>query len=158
MDNPNLSPFEFYEHTDEFIKEDAILACMDKKGKVNLITIGWKTIGVLWSRPVITVAIHPNRFSYSVLEKGEQAFTVNLGGSRLKEVLDFCGKHSGRDTDKVQATGVELIPSEDIKVPIIKGAHLAYECKIIHKADSGNITGHRLYFGEILDCFEQKDE
>ncbi len=48
MDNPNLSPFEFYEHTDEFIKEDAILACMDKKGKVNLITIGWKTIGVLW--------------------------------------------------------------------------------------------------------------
>ena len=78
------------------LKKNAILACMDKKGKVNLITIGWKTIGVLWSRPVITVAIHPNRFSYSVLEKGEQAFTVNLGGSRLKEVTGFLRKTFGK--------------------------------------------------------------
>jgi flavin reductase (DIM6/NTAB) family NADH-FMN oxidoreductase RutF len=155
MTNFTCESIDFREHIDEFLKDDAILACMEKNRRVNLITIGWKTIGVLWSRPIITVAIHPDRYSYSVLEEGVPEFTVNIGGPNMRSVLNTCGMYSGREVDKVQKTGVEFIPGSSTSVPIIKGAHLAYECKIIHTADSGSITPHKLYFGEIQDCFEQ---
>ena len=158
MSDFSLEPLDFHNHLDEFLKEDGVLACMEKDGRINLITIGWKTIGVLWARPVITVAIHPDRYSYSVLEEGIPEFTVNIGGPRMRPIVNYCGMHSGRDVDKVKETGVELIPGSTTSVPLIKGAHLAYECKIIHTADSGNITPHKLYFGEIQDCFEQNPE
>ncbi|HME52667.1 MAG TPA: flavin reductase family protein [Candidatus Lokiarchaeia archaeon] len=151
----SLESLDFHEHLDEFMKEDAILASMEKNGRVNLITIGWKTIGLLWARPVITVAIHPDRYTYSVLEEGVPEFTVNIGGPGMRSVLNICGMYSGRDVDKVEKTGVELLLGQTTSVPIIKGAHLAYECKIIHTTDSGGITPHKLYFGEIQDCFEQ---
>nr|MDO8111320.1 flavin reductase family protein [Candidatus Sigynarchaeota archaeon] len=147
--------FDFQDHLDEFLKENAILACMERNGRVNLITIGWKTIGVLWSRPIITVAIHPDRYSYKVLEEGVPEFTVNIGGPGIAAILNYCGSHSGRTVDKVKSAHVELRPGQNVSVPIIKGAHLAYECKIIHTAPSGNITRHKLFFGEIQDCFEQ---
>jgi flavin reductase (DIM6/NTAB) family NADH-FMN oxidoreductase RutF len=151
-----LETFNFNEHTDEFLKEDGIVVCMEKNGRVNLITIGWKSIGILWSRPIITIAIHPHRYSYSVLENGFPEFTVNFGGPEMPPILDYCGKYSGRNVDKVKETGVQLIPGQNVKVPIIKGAHLAYECKIIHRTDSGKITPHRLYFGEIQECYLQE--
>lgn len=155
MTDFSCESLDFNDHLEEFMKEDAILACMEKNGRVNLITIGWKTIGVLWSRPVITVAIHPDRYSYTVLEEGFPEFTVNIGGPEMDSILNYCGSHSGRDVNKIKEAGVELIPGNSTSVPIIKGAHLAYECKIIHTADSGNITLHKLYFGEIQDCFIQ---
>ena len=155
MTNFSCKSFDFQDHLNEFLKENAVLACMERNGRVNLITIGWKTIGVLWSRPIITIAIHPDRYSYKVLEEGVPEFTVNIGGPDMTAVLNYCGNHSGRTVDKAKFLRVELIPGQNVSVPIIKGAHLAYECKIIHAADSGNITRHKLYFGELQDCFEQ---
>jgi flavin reductase (DIM6/NTAB) family NADH-FMN oxidoreductase RutF len=156
MPGYSCESFDFYDHLDEFVKETGVLACMALDGRVNLITIGWKLIGLLWSRPIITVAIHPDRYSYEVLENGVPAFTVNVGGKVIRDIAGYCGEVSGRDVDKVAETGVKLIPGESTGVPFIKGAHLAYECKIIHTADSGGITAHKLYFGEIQDCFVQE--
>lgn len=144
-----LKELNINDSANEFVSNDAVVLCMGKDGKVNPIAIGWKTLGILWSRSVIVIAVHPSRYSFQLLEKGEQAFTVNIGGS-VNKYIDYCGTHSGKKTDKIKEGGIELIPGTKTKIPVIKGAHLSYECKIIHKTDSGKITLHNLYFGEIL--------
>jgi flavin reductase (DIM6/NTAB) family NADH-FMN oxidoreductase RutF len=146
--------FIWNEEAERLIKEDAIVVCQDAKGKRNLITVGWKTIGTLWSKPIITIAIHPNRFSHTVIEQGVKEFTINCGGTVEPHIL-LCGTKSGRNSDKIKETGLELEPCKEIKVPIIKGAAIAFGCKIIHKASSGSITPHTLYFGEILEAYRQ---
>ena len=134
--------------------DDCLVVSQDANGKNNIITIGWKTIGVLWSKPVITIAVRPDRFSHSVIENGVKEFTINFGGT-IEDHLSFCGTKSGRDVDKWAKTGLEPVKCKKIKVPIVKGAALSYACKIIHKADSGQITPHTLYFGEIIESYRQ---
>jgi flavin reductase (DIM6/NTAB) family NADH-FMN oxidoreductase RutF len=155
MADYSLEEIDFQKHLDEFVKKDAILVCMSKDKKVNLIAIGWKLIGIMWSKPVITVAIRPDRYSHEVIENGEKAFTVNFGGIITEKIINFCGTKSGRSVDKVKETGLQFMESQDIKVPYIKGAHLAYECKIIHSCTSGKMSKHTLYYGEITGCYEQ---
>jgi flavin reductase (DIM6/NTAB) family NADH-FMN oxidoreductase RutF len=150
-----LKEINYTDFTKEFLREDCILVSKGKDGKINLITLAWKTIGQLWSRPVITVAIRPDRFTHQVIDQGEKAFTINIGGPIIQSIISTCGTTSGRDIDKVKKTGVELIPGKEGVVPFIKGAHLVYECKILHKTDSGNITAHSLFIGEIIGSFEQ---
>ncbi|MHA2013801.1 MAG: flavin reductase, partial [Candidatus Helarchaeota archaeon] len=60
---------------------------------------------------------------------------------------------SGRDSDKIKQSGVNLTPSKNISVPYIEEAMISYECKVIHTAESGNICSHRLFFGKILAAY-----
>ncbi len=131
------------------------MVCQDAKGKNNLITVGWKSIGILWGRHVITIAIHPDRYSHQVIEEGLKEFSLNVGGA-VDDMLETCGSCSGRDVDKVAKTGAELLPVKGMKIPIIKGTAAAWACRIIHSAGSGSITKHTLYFGEIIESFKAK--
>lgn len=137
------------------VNDDCVVVCQDAKGKNNLITIGWKSIGILWGKHVITIAIHPDRYSHQVIEEGVKEFSLNVGGA-VDRMLEPCGTWSGREVDKVAKTGAELVPVKGMKVPIIKGAAAAWSCRIIHAAGSGSITRHTLYFGEIVEVFKAK--
>ncbi len=149
-----VNPFEFAEH---FCKNDCVVVCGSEKLKWNPITIGWKTLGILWSKNVVTIAVHPSRFSYKMLNEGNGWFSVNFFDSKHSEILDICGSKTGKNTDKFQAcnTQPEFLGTD--KIPSFKEAELIYICKIIHTAESGNITKHRLYIGEIQKVFASED-
>ncbi len=134
-----------------FFNHDALVACQDLTGKVNLITIGWKSLGFLWNMPIATIAVRPDRYSHQLLERGVQAFTINLGGDVVENNLDYCGTYSGQSVDKVKARNITLKPCKHIPVPFIDGAKYVYGCEIVHKTDSGNITKHTLYYGKIIE-------
>ena len=140
-----------------FMDKNAVVVCQDQEGNNNLITIAWKSIGQLWSKPIITIAIKTSRYSHEVIENGLKEFTINFGG-KVKEIDMFCGTNSGRNTDKAKETNTNLIPCKGLRVPMIEGAKYSYGCKIIHQTGSGNITDHTLYYGEIKTAFRQQKE
>jgi flavin reductase (DIM6/NTAB) family NADH-FMN oxidoreductase RutF len=142
-----------------------LLVSQGKGGAPNAMTIGWGTLGVIWSKPVFTVLVRPSRYTYGLIqETGE--FTVNVVPPHLKEVANYCGTVSGRDKDKFAEKKLTALPSEKILAPIIKECTIHFECRVIHKNDlipseldkaiapqfykAGDY--HRLYFGEILTC------
>lgn len=132
-------------------------------GRDNVMTIGWGTIGVVWGQPVFSVLVRPSRFTYGLLDSSGE-FTVSIPLVDLSEALAVCGSKSGRDLDKFAAAGLQKLPGLKVAAPVIAGAGLHYECKVVFRQpmDPGPLAAnldaayygkgdyHTLYFGQIL--------
>lgn len=134
----------------------------------NPMTIGWGTIGIIWSRPLFVVLVRPSRFTFGLMEEcGE--FSVNVPDESLADQVEICGSKSGRDVDKIRECGFTLGKSGSISVPFLKECPIHYECRIVHKNDVSNANladeivrthygagdFHRVYYGEILGVFRE---
>ena len=145
--------------------------------RVNTMTIGWGHIGVEWGRPIFIVYVRESRYTKQLLEEcGE--FTVNIPYHDVdSKILSYCGKMSGRDTDKISDMGLTLVESDVISVPGIQQLPLTLECKVIYKQkqdlsclpqeilerfypvidESGFQDYHIAYYGEIVNAYLIKE-
>lgn len=134
----------------------------------NTMTASWGTMGELWHRKVAMCFVRPQRYTYQFMEKSD-FFTLSFFDPEYQEALDFCGQNSGRDTDKMKATG--LIPFEtDSGSVSFEQARLIIECRKIYIDDfkPENFLDralhdgypkkdyHRLYIGKIEHCWVQQ--
>jgi flavin reductase (DIM6/NTAB) family NADH-FMN oxidoreductase RutF len=134
---------------------------------INTMTIGWATIGWIWQRPVLMVAVRDSRHTFTLLEKTDN-FTITVPmGSGSAKALTLCGTKSGRDMDKFAESGLQPKPARTTESPVIDVPGVHYECRIVYKSamDSAFLDPaldklypqkdfHTLYFGEILSCYE----
>ena len=101
-------------------------------GRDNTMTIGWGSLGIVWRKPVFTVLVRPSRFTFGLIEASGE-FTVSIPLNDMSDALAICGTKSGRDLDKFAAAGLQKLPGTKIATPVIAGAGLHYECKVIFK-------------------------
>ena len=135
--------------------------------EINTMTIGWATLGYVWRKPIMMVAVRFTRHTFTIIEKA-QDFTVSIPSTDMKKEIMFCGTKSGRDYDKFKECGLKLTGSQTVTTPIIDVPGLHYECRIVYKSAMNpefldkaydekvypQKDYHTLYFGEILDCYE----
>ena len=139
-----------------------------KSGNVfNTMTIGWATFGVVWSKPIMMVAVRLSRHTFGIIEAAKD-FTVTVPAGDMHKETAYCGSKSGRDVDKFKMCNLETADSRQVASPIIKTIGRHYECNIIYKSaldptrldkdyDSSLYPKkdyHTLYFGEIRACYE----
>jgi flavin reductase (DIM6/NTAB) family NADH-FMN oxidoreductase RutF len=151
------------------IREGAFLTV--KAGQaLNTMTIGWATIGYVWSRPIMMVAVRLSRHTFSLIEEAND-FTVSIPSLDMEDELAFCGTWSGRDYDKFKECNLPVAPGQRVNTPIINVPGLHYENKIVYKSamDPAFLSPeldraiypardyHTLYFGEIVDCYRIED-
>lgn len=134
---------------------------------LNTMTIGWTTLGFIWQKPIMMVAVRNSRHTFGIIEKAAD-FTVTVPTGGMAEALAYCGTKSGRDVDKFKECKLEIADGSKTASPIIKTPGIHYECKIVFKSamdpaflDAGydrflypQKDYHTLYFGEILACYE----
>lgn len=100
----------------------------------NTCTVGWGEMGTLWNhRPVITVFIHPSRYTSEFLKKYDD-FTVSFYDEKYRKALGYLGSHSGRNEDKVSASGLTPVSCADAVT--FKEAQLTFLC-------------HKIYFHQM---------
>jgi flavin reductase (DIM6/NTAB) family NADH-FMN oxidoreductase RutF len=162
---------DYFAQTIQRMREDGLLlVTTGTDGKPNVMTIGWGTIGCIWSRPVFIVLVRPSRYTHSRLEQVND-FTVNVPPRELAEAVSHCGSVSGRDHDKFAEAQLTPIPSREVRSPIIKECVVHYECRTLHRNDlapdalaqavheqfyaGGDF--HRVYFGEIVAAYADED-
>jgi flavin reductase (DIM6/NTAB) family NADH-FMN oxidoreductase RutF len=163
---------DYFAQTMRRMREDGLLlVTAGADGKPNVMTIGWATIGSIWSRPVFLVLVRPSRYSYTRLEESAADFTVNVPPRELAEAVAHCGTVSGRDRDKFPEQRLTPVPSKQVRPPIIQECVLHYECRTIHRNDLAPDTlaqpvqddfyaegdYHRIYFGEIVAVYADED-
>jgi flavin reductase (DIM6/NTAB) family NADH-FMN oxidoreductase RutF len=153
------------------MREDGLLmVTTGADGKPNVMTIGWGTVGILWSKPVFVVLVRPSRYTYSRLEEVNE-FTVNVPPEELAKAALHCGTFSGRDNDKFKDMGLTAISGKMVKVPIIEECIMHYECRVVHENDvipealqktiindaypQGDF--HRIYAGQILATYADEN-
>lgn len=103
--------------------------------RVNTMTIGWGKIGIEWGRPVFVAYVRESRCTKRFLdETGE--FTVNVPlTDDNREILGYCGRKSGRDTDKIRDMRLTTVDSDVVNVPGIAQFPLTLECRVIYRQE-----------------------
>ena len=93
-------------------------------------TANWGGAGFLWNRPVAFIFIRPERYTFDFIEQNDY-LTLSFLGEEHKEVHKICGSKSGRDMDKVKATGLSPLFTENGSI-IFEQARLTFECKKLY--------------------------
>lgn len=150
-----------------YLDPHGMLLVSGKGEDVSVMTLSWGQFGVLWDRPVITIAVKPLRHTHSFLLRHSD-FTLNALPESASEILGCCGHHSGKNVDKLKLCKVELEDSSTVLSPRVRGASMVFECKIIYSSrfqkegfrDPTLLEGeyrdelfHTQFVGEITDFY-----
>ncbi len=110
----------------------------------NVLTVAWTGI-VNTDPPMTYISVRPERFSFSILrDTGE--FVINLPTEELARAVDFCGVRSGRNTDKIAACGLSLLPGETVRTPLVAESPVHLECTITQELPLGS---HHMFLARI---------
>lgn len=126
---------QVFEYANEIMQalSTGVLLTTKTDDKVNSMTISWGTLGIEWSRPIVTVFVRENRFTRQQLDTNPE-FTINIPyGEFDKKILGFCGSKSGHNVDKIKELNLTLEDSNVVRVPAIKELALTLECKVVYK-------------------------
>lgn len=152
-------------------------------GRFNGCTVGWGSLGNIWSRagsvcPILTVYVYPSRYTCEFL-KANQTFTVSFLPKEYRKALGYMGSHSGRNEDKVKAAG--LTPAAMGDSVTYQEANLTFLCKKLYQHEfvkedlaeeireyyqanpvvyppdaNGEWQTHYMFVGEIIDVEDNR--
>lgn len=148
------------------IGKDWALLTSGGKEKLNTMTISWGGMGVLWNKNVSFVFVRPQRYTLEFLENNDY-YTLSFLESGNKDILSFCGTHSGKDVDKIKETGLKVLHD---KAPYFEQSKLVLICKKIYsqymnkdcfedeslQVNYKNDDYHKVFVGEIVKCLIRK--
>lgn len=146
--------------------------------KFNTCTIGWGSMGTIWGgptqgRPIITVYVNPQRYTWQFLKESPY-FTVSFFPEQYRKALGYLGSHSGRDGDKIRASGLTPVPMGDGVA--FKEANLVFLCRKLYqhgfaeedmipeirdfykKIRAMNPTPHWEFIGEVVDFKDTRNQ
>jgi flavin reductase (DIM6/NTAB) family NADH-FMN oxidoreductase RutF len=163
-----LNPFEINDNVFKLIGQDWMLITAGSLDSFNMMTASWGGMGVLWKKKVCFCVVRPTRYTYNFMEKSDY-FTLSFFEEKYKDVLNFCGTHSGRNINKIKKTGfTPLVGSKG--VPFFDEARMVIEARKIYFQDlnpenflDDSIEDnypekdyHRMYLGEIIRVLKRK--
>lgn len=126
-----LNPFSAMQ-TDTFLITASI-----GEDRWNTMTAGWGFLGVMWAKPAFGIVVRDSRYTYDFLEEAN-GFTCSFFPPEYKKALQFCGSHSGRDTDKAAETGlipVSLEGPDRQELVTFEQANLVFCCSKASRTD-----------------------
>lgn len=154
-----LNPFE------KLNTQWALLAA-GKPDAFNMMTVSWGALGVIWQKPACTVYVRASRYTKEFIDR-EAQFTLTFLKEGHRGALGLLGSQSGRDTDKMNASG--LTPVFIDGCPTFAEAELVLVCKKLYTVDMPleNLTApalvkanypagdpHTQYIGEIVAAYQ----
>lgn len=165
-----IQPSEIKDNCIDLIGKEWMLVSAGDQDKFNMMTASWGGMGFLWNRPVVFLFIRPERYTREFID-ARDAFTISFLESEYRMAHSICGAKSGRDTDKVAATGLTPFFTEKGN-PVFGEARLTLECQVIYKSeiqsarfldetvfprwyDEANGNAHLVYIGEIINAWEK---
>ncbi len=175
MTKETINVFDYAETILKALPKGILLT--SKSGDVvNSMTIGWGALGIEWGQPIFTAYIREGRYTRELLDGGD-SFTINVPlDNTNRKMLGILGSKSGRNSNKIEESGITYVDSNKVESPAVKEFALNIECKIVYKklqdkeaidskfdscypqdVDSSN-TGankdyHIEYMGEIVDAY-----
>jgi flavin reductase (DIM6/NTAB) family NADH-FMN oxidoreductase RutF len=159
-----VKPEEIRDNPFDLVGNGWMLVTAGTVGKWNTMTASWGCLGVLWRKPVAVCFVRPTRHTFAFID-GAEHYSLSFFGEEHRKILDYCGSHSGRDTDKAAATG--LVPVDlGGKAVSFEQARLVLLCRKLYSQDfdpklflDPAIEAlypakdyHRIFIGEVERC------
>jgi Conserved protein/domain typically associated with flavoprotein oxygenases, DIM6/NTAB family len=163
-----ISPLKINENSIKMIGSDWMLITAGDKSRFNTMTASWGFMGEIWGEHAIIAMIRPQRYTFEFIEKSN-VFTLSFLEDGNKDTLNLCGTRSGRDIDKISATG--LIPVFKDDIIFFEQAKLVLVCEKMYASDFDpeKFTDkslpqriysaddyHRVYIAKILKVYKKE--
>lgn len=145
INNYNVNIFKTF-------KLDNAIAVFGSLENHNGLSIGWGTLGTLWSRNVATVYVKPTRYSFEFANSSDYFSIIWFDESIHKKAIKVFGTLSGRDVNKDDI--VNLNPLELDNCTIYKEAKVIITLK---KISSHSITKEEIFDKEVYDKYYSSD-
>lgn len=168
-----IDPADIPENPIRMFSRDWALVAAGNPDKFNALTVAWGALGTAWGNglPLAIVFVSPDRHTHGFLER-ERSYSINVLPSQYRKEMGYMGSHSGRDEDKIAASGLEY-SFTDHATPVFTQSRLLIECRKIysHTLDrsqfgdvlrnvyEGHLRGvapHTVFYGEIIGCWKKE--
>ena len=139
-----------------------LTAGVNRPDGFNSMTVSWGALGYIWGRPLAVVVVRPQRYTFEFMERSD-SFSLCAFPESCRAALNLLGTKSGRDGDKVRASGLTPVTLTQIASPGYAEAELILECRKTYFDDldpahfladfiAPNYRGdyHRMYFGQVV--------
>ncbi|MCK4354688.1 MAG: flavin reductase family protein [Dehalococcoidia bacterium] len=123
----------------------AVIVTSSSGGKDNAMTAAWHS-SISFTPPLYGVSISPKRFTYQLIIESKE-FGLNFIPYQKASLAARIGGTSGQEIDKFEGFDIEREKPLKTKVPILKDAYAAYECRLV---DSKTYGDHIWVVGEIV--------
>ena len=141
-----LKPVSFEEarHT-HYPKQVVIAIAKDRDGKANPISIG-RFMAVSHEPPMLAIAVGKTRYTAETIVHSE-CFTVAVPSIDMADVTLLFGTRSGRDIDKLAASGCTIESARTIDSVLLSDAVVNYECELESYFPAGD---HLVFIGKVV--------
>ena len=149
-----LSPEAFDKSPFRLIGKDWILitaADETKESGANAMTASWGGVGILWNKPVCTLYVRPQRYTYPLCEENDM-FSVCFPPENFRDAMKLCGTKSGRDMDKVKECNMNVSECDGVKY--IVGSDVVF---IVKKLYADNLEEECFTDTSPLSNYAKKD-
>jgi flavin reductase (DIM6/NTAB) family NADH-FMN oxidoreductase RutF len=156
---------ELNDNVFHLLDDDWMLITAGDPGNFNTMTASWGALGILWHLPVSICFVRPHRYTFEFMEASEY-YTLCFLEEQYRDMLQFCGTHSGKDVDKVAETGLVPLTTETGNI-FYEQCKLVLECRKLYsdflkeeRVELQNLIDknypkkdfHKFYIGEIISC------
>ncbi|MDD4156204.1 MAG: flavin reductase family protein [Candidatus Cloacimonetes bacterium] len=131
----------------------ALAVVRAKENIYNLITLEWYMRTSI-EPPMFAISIGHTRYSYECLQEN-RFFNLVFPSDEMKNIVKYCGSHSGRDFDKFNILDINWMPGRLNKLPILDDAVANFECQITGQIKSGD---HTIFVGEVKYVWANADK
>ena len=167
----SIHPKDIKENPIKLFGDDWAVVAAGTPDNFNELTVSWGALGDAWwnNMPIAIIFVSATRYTQQYLEAND-TFSINIFPPEYRKATAYIGSHSGRDEDKIAATGLKVDFTES-NTPIFPESRLIIECRKVyaHNLDRskfsesliGNynqkifqgVIPHTVYFGEIMNCW-----
>jgi flavin reductase (DIM6/NTAB) family NADH-FMN oxidoreductase RutF len=121
----------------------ALLTC-SAGGRTNVMACEWAML--VSNNPVcFVISVHPSHETHAMLEAAGE-FGLSFCSDEQAKLSHVSGSYSIRDTDKWQLADFDLYAAKKIRAPMIDGALINVECRIVGKHQ----LGHTVFIAEVV--------
>ncbi len=125
-----VKPSELQNNLFKMISKDWGVITVSGEDKVNGMTASWIQMGYIWNKDVVTVYVRPQRYTDELMRK-EETFSVAFFDEEYREQVNYLGRISGKDEDKLKKCDFTTTIVEDTAV--IEQASVVFVCKKLYQ-------------------------
>lgn len=111
----------------------------------NATPVAW-AMPLSMAPPLVGIALHADRHTTDLV-RASQEFALNVPGPAMMKQVHYLGTVSGRDINKLEATGLEWFSGLQTAAPLIDGCLAWMECRV---EDVIRFSDHTLFVGEVV--------
>jgi flavin reductase (DIM6/NTAB) family NADH-FMN oxidoreductase RutF len=125
-----------------------VLLVTEDQGRPNVMTMSWHMM-VEFTPPKVACVVSQGDYSFGALRATREC-VIGIPAVALAPKVVAIGNCSGRDTDKFQAFGLEQLPAECVRPPLLAQCFANLECKVV---DTRLVNKYNLFVLEVLKAW-----